>query len=141
MITGKIESIQDSKSGKTVSVKVNGKYYSCSDFTIKNAPIGSEIAFETSESQYGDVTINWLNDWSVGEKPANAPSPSAPTTTTTSDYVDRWYMPFVSNTVAHAIQSQAITQPTEIEKWARAAKSAAFNLERKGSDADSDVGF
>ena len=42
---------------------------------------------------------------------------------------DRWYMPFVSNTVAHAIASALITDPDQIKLWAAAAKQAALELE------------
>jgi hypothetical protein len=42
-----------------------------------------------------------------------------------------WWMPFVSNTVAHAIQAGFITQPELVLDWARAAKEAALALGEK----------
>lgn len=43
--------------------------------------------------------------------------------------LDRWYMPFVSNTVAHAIASGYIKDASQILIWARAAKVAAMRIE------------
>jgi hypothetical protein len=42
-----------------------------------------------------------------------------------------WWMPFVSNTVAHAIQAGFITEPGMVLDWARAAKEAALALGEK----------
>ncbi len=42
---------------------------------------------------------------------------------------DRWWMPFVSNTVAHAIAANIITEPGLIKVWAAAAKQAALEIE------------
>lgn len=41
---------------------------------------------------------------------------------------DRWFMPFVSNTVAHAIAAGKIQEPLDIKAWAAAAKQAAEEL-------------
>jgi len=57
---------------------------------------------------------------------------------------DRWYMPFVSNTVAHAISAALLTEPTQIKLWAAAAKEAAMELERvtqRWSDLDDDIPY
>ena len=43
---------------------------------------------------------------------------------------DRWWMPFVSNTVAHAIAANMINEPTQIKLWAAAAKQAALEIEK-----------
>jgi hypothetical protein len=42
-----------------------------------------------------------------------------------------WWMPFVSNTVAHAIQAGCITDPSMVLDWARAAKESALALGEK----------
>jgi hypothetical protein len=42
-----------------------------------------------------------------------------------------WWMPFVSNTVAHAVQAGFITEPGMVLGWARAAKEAALALGEK----------
>ena len=49
---------------------------------------------------------------------------------------DRWYMPFISNTVAHAIAANLITGPEHIGLWAKAAKQAAMELDRKATPRD-----
>jgi hypothetical protein len=49
---------------------------------------------------------------------------------------DRWYMPFVSNTVAHAIAAGRIDDPEQIKLWAAAAKQAAVELDRKAPPED-----
>jgi hypothetical protein len=43
---------------------------------------------------------------------------------------DRWWMPFVSNTVAHAIAAGQIATPENIKLWAAAAKQAALEIEK-----------
>lgn len=52
---------------------------------------------------------------------------------------DRWWMPFVSNTVAHAIQAGFITEPLMIKTWAAAAKQAALEIEQLAKRADDDL--
>lgn len=42
---------------------------------------------------------------------------------------DRFYMPFVSNTIAHAIQAGLIKTPKDIGMWAFKAKKTAILLE------------
>lgn len=44
---------------------------------------------------------------------------------------DRFYMPFVSNVVAHAIAAGRIEGPADIQAWAQAAKAAAVALDAK----------
>ncbi len=47
---------------------------------------------------------------------------------------DRWYMPFVSNTVAHAIAAGYIKEPIDIGAWAEGAKMAATVLDTMTDD-------
>jgi len=57
---------------------------------------------------------------------------------------DRFWMPFVSNTVAHAIQNGLITEPTHIKVWAAAAKQAALELDKPANgrgEFDDDIPF
>lgn len=59
---------------------------------------------------------------------------------------DRWYMPFVSNTVAHAISMGLLNDPEMIGIWAKAAKQAAEELDKPAratgpDDIDSDLPF
>ncbi len=65
---------------------------------------------------------------------ANNPAPNSP-----APQSDRWYMPFVSNTVAHALSSGLIKEPYQVKQWAAAAKQTAMELDGQrepGSDFD-----
>jgi hypothetical protein len=101
---GKFGSIKDS----------NGAYhgYDISKFTfVKGQTYDLELKMN---GQYSNV---------VGMNSApQQPGPSGPTG-------DRWYMPFVSNTVAHALTAGLIRDPADVTKWANAAKDAAELLE------------
>lgn len=44
--------------------------------------------------------------------------------------VDRWWMPFVSNVTAHAIEAGKIEDPMQIKAWAAAAKTAAIEIDK-----------
>jgi len=55
---------------------------------------------------------------------------------------DRFWLPFVSNTVAHAIAATLIQEPMQIKAWAAAAKQAAIELDagrEPGEDDDMDI--
>lgn len=81
---------------------------------------GKTIEADTSQSEYNGKVYHWINGFSVLEMTkANNGSSS----------VDRWYMSFVSNTVAHALQSGRIEQPADISKWAKAAYDTAMALD------------
>ena len=43
---------------------------------------------------------------------------------------DRFFMPFISNICAHAIQVGKIDDPSKIGPWARAAYKVALDLDR-----------
>ncbi len=43
--------------------------------------------------------------------------------------VDRWWAPFTSNVVAHAIAAGVIKEPIQLATWAKAAKHAICNAE------------
>jgi hypothetical protein len=45
-----------------------------------------------------------------------------------------WWMPFVSNTVAHAIQAGCIKEPADIKQWAAAARQTAMEIEAEAQD-------
>ena len=68
---GAIESAGKSKSGKTLSVKVLGAYYSSKNWELESM-VGKEIVFEPSPQVFPDGTsIQWLNEYSVSGE-ANA---------------------------------------------------------------------
>ena len=71
---GAIESANKSKSGKTLSVKVAGAYYSSKNWELESM-VGKEVTFEPSPQNFPDGTsIQWLNEYSVS---GAAPTPAA----------------------------------------------------------------
>ena len=72
---GAIESAGKSKSGKTLSVKVNGQYFSSKNWELESM-VGKEVVFEPSPQVFPDGTsIQWLNEYSVsGAAPAAGPA-------------------------------------------------------------------
>ena len=153
MITGNIQAAQKSKSGKTVRLQVNDRWYSSKDFSLESR-VGYSITFDPTSSEYpkgsGEL-IWWLNDYTFTESSAPRPSTQAPTSPTPPtpptppihpDNIS--YLPMTSNVVAHAITAGLITSPTDISNWARAAFSAAKNLvahKEPGDDFDDDIPF
>ncbi len=69
---GRIEEVRDSKSGKTLSAKVGGSWYTTKNWDFKNM-VGQEIIFEPSSSEFNGQTMHWINDWqeaAAGTTPA-----------------------------------------------------------------------
>jgi hypothetical protein len=60
---GTIESANTSQSGKTLSVKIGGAYYSSKNWELQGM-VGQEIVFEPSPQVFPDgSSIQWLNDY------------------------------------------------------------------------------
>jgi hypothetical protein len=119
-----IESIKTNPSGKSCMVKAGGKDY----FAKPNIglAVGMTIDAETEASEYNGKTNTWIKKYKAVNGSA-APHPAQPPAAQSTN-TDRWYMPFVSNTVAHAINAGIIKEPTDIKIWAAAAKQAAQEL-------------
>lgn len=114
-----VESVGPSKSGKALRVKANGAWYGAKKDS--GITVGQTIDAEVSNGDFGA----WIDRW----KPVNgsaAPdavgsSRASPAAAQASAPV---WLPFASNTVAHAIQAGIITAPNMVEAWTRAAKEA-----------------
>lgn len=146
---GAITAAQKSKSLKTLSVQINGTWYTTKSWELEQA-LGRRVIFEPSIQSFPDGgSCTWLNDYvfedvSSGpaaqamdaamaagptppaasyEVPYGSPPADVPRGTTTRDPTT--YLSMTSNLVAHAIQAGLITKPDELEKWACAAMSAA----------------
>lgn len=115
-----IESIKPT--AKSLVLKAGGKEY----FAKKDSGIssGMTIEAETEESEYNGKTYVWVKKW----KPVQAVA-AAIQTPQAGTNVTPWWMPFVSNVTAHAIQAGIIQTPSQIEAWAVAARNAAHKLE------------
>lgn len=122
---GVIESAQPSQSGKSLNVRVGGKDYQSKNFELQRMA-GQEIIFEPSMTNYQGKDYWWINDYQISDR-ATTPAGQAMETAVTQspERNDVIYLPMTSNVVAHAIAAGLITTPTELEKWATAAFSAA----------------
>ena len=122
-----VEKIHPTKSGKGYMVRAAGvpdAYYSgaLGIEQTQGKTIDAEIGSWQSPSGSSVATIKSFSLSSA------QPAPQAPTV----QHTDRWYMAFVSNVCAHAIQSGLITDPAQLAIWASGAKHAADGLEMNG---------
>lgn len=146
-VSGVIEDAKMSQSGKSLGLKVGGKWYSTKEFHWQSQ-IGQQVSFIGNYQSFGDGGVTWANDIVLSNAPgpnsmAPPPQPSAPSAraqgySPPASYsgggqqpaspAAMAYMPFVSNTVAHAIQAGVIKSPEEIYAWAQKAFDTAKNL-------------
>ena len=131
---GPIESAKDSTSGKTLSVKVAGKYYSTKNWDFRTM-IGQVIEFVPDVSEWQGNTITWINDYTTPPMTADdrmdmtmAQTQSAPASQPAPSGNNLAYLPMTSNLVAHAIAAGLVKLPTDIAPWAKAAFAAAKGL-------------
>ena len=121
-----VESVGPSKSGKALRVKAGGNWYGAKKDSGITA--GATIEAEVEDGEFG----LWINKW----KPANgSAAPQAGATNTERPGVATQpagaapvWLPFASNTVAHAINGGLITSPEQVKLWAAAAKQAFTEL-------------
>ncbi len=77
--------------------------------------------------------------------PTQSPGPLASTGAGAGpgNHADRFWLPFVSNTVAHAIAAGLVKEPFALKAWAAAAKQAAMELDgqREPGQDDNDPDF
>ena len=116
MTKGKVEGVSPSKSGKSFRIKIDGEWYGAGKDSGLDKMEGKTVEFSFEDGDFGP----WIQEWkeAAGAPSAQGKQSSGP-----------WWMPFVSNTVAHAIQAGEIKDPKAISAWAKAAKDAAEALE------------
>lgn len=91
---------------------------------------GQSYEVETESQTWGDkpvVTVKAIK--------ANGAAPSG-----SGGGIAHWWMPFVSNVTAHAIQAGKIENPGQIKAWAFAAKQAAESIAKDSGFDDMDDG-
>lgn len=112
-----IETVKTNPSGKSCVVKAGGKDY----FAKPNIGLsaGMTIDAETEVSEYNGKQNVWIKKYRALEAPAQ--TGTAPSSGTA-------WLPFASNTVAHAINGGLITTPDQVKVWAAAAKQAFEEL-------------
>lgn len=115
---GVIESANRNKSGKSTMVTVSGQKYMCNKLEIEQH-IGKEIEYETGA----------YKDFKTIERFTVTTSGPAPQIQGNGGSVDRYWMPFLSNTIAHGITAGLIKNPSEISAWAKAVKDAASDID------------
>jgi hypothetical protein len=149
---GVVSEVKQSKSGKSYSVMIGGARYSAKLDSKIDQAMGKAIDFSVDPSDYKGTTINWVRDWDFDRNPAQETTTLGaivPASAKVATPVDRFYMPFISNVIAHAIQAGLIKDPTQLGPWARAAyRLAVVELDRafeekkgKFEDSMSDVPF
>jgi hypothetical protein len=72
---GTIQQANKSKSGKTLSVQVDGTWYSSKEWELEQL-VGRRIIFEPSTQSFPDGSIQWLNDYTF-EDASTTPSAQA----------------------------------------------------------------
>lgn len=117
-----VAEVKPTKSGKSVVVKAGGKDYFAK--TDQGITAGITIEAETKDSDYNGKTLVWIEKWHPVTQPAPAPAQSS----NSANCLSAPWLPFASNTVAHAIQAGIITAPNQIEAWTRAAKEAFYKV-------------
>lgn len=105
-----VEQVKPASSGKSLRVKANGDWYGAKKDSGITA--GMSIDAEVEDGDYG----KWINSYRAAGSPS--PASKAPASNGAA------WLPFASNTVAHAIQAGMIQQPGQVSAWAKAAKDA-----------------
>lgn len=82
--------------------------------------VGMTIETEPELSEYNGKTYRWVKKYRAVN---NAPAPTPPTNGSGTAW-----LPFASNTVAHAITGGLIQTPDQVKLWAAAAKQAYEEL-------------
>lgn len=116
---------------KSLVLTCGGKEY----FAKKETGItaGMTIDAETKASDYNGKTYVWVDKFKAVQNaaPQGAPAVTGASSVGTSPVGAAPWLPFASNTVAHAIAAGIITAPTMIEAWTRAAKEAFYKVNQE----------
>lgn len=122
-----VESVKATSTGKSLVVKAGGKDYFAKTTSGLMTMAGHTIEAETKDSVFNGKTNTWIEKWA----PVQAATQTPPAGTNAAAFVAATpapWLPFASNTVAHAISNGLITAPAQIEAWTRAAKEAFFKV-------------
>ena len=90
--------------------------------------VGMTIDAEIEANEYNGKTYHWIKTWKAVSAPASAPAATTPAAPTSSNGAGYAWLPFASNTVAHAINAGLITSPEQVKIWAASAKRAFQEL-------------
>jgi hypothetical protein len=127
-----IESVKLSKSGKSYWVIANGKGYSSKAKGIEQLSPGQAIEATTGSFKIGNDTVDSIDGFTLATgvvAPSSSLSAQLKTEPALTPSVDRYWIQFVSNQVAHAIAAGLIKQPHDMSEWAKAAYQAVNNAD------------
>jgi len=113
-----VENVTTAKTGKSLRVKANGDWYGAKKDSGITA--GMTIDAEVEDGEYG----KWIKTYRATNAAPSAGSPPAGRQPSTAPGAAPVWLPFASNTVAHAISAGLCQTPASVEAWARAAKEA-----------------
>ena len=129
---GTVTAVNHSKSGKAFRVTLNGKVYNAFLDSKLDTAVGKVIDCQiTPDKGFGEG----IGQWAYSTAPAQPGPSNSPVgvenraTVTPGPAGDRFYLPFVSNTVAHCIAAGLIKTPSDVSPWAKAAYDAAQALD------------
>lgn len=120
-----VESVKPTSTGKSLIVKAGGKDY----FAKTGCGIiaGTTIDAETKDSLFNGKTNTWIEKWRAVQNAAPQ-APDASASSSGRNGVPAAWLPFASNTVAHAISAGLCSDPMMVKAWAAAAKQAYEEL-------------
>jgi hypothetical protein len=119
----RIDEITDSKSGKSWRVKSGDKWYGASKDLLSASDKGKVFEVKISASDFGP----WIDSAKAPETRSIGPETGIRAYSDVT--VAPWYMPFISNCVAHAISAGLVKEPTDVKVWVLAAKQAAESMD------------
>lgn len=105
-------------------VDTNDERYPVAKGLIGRFEKGKTYEVTVEQQKWGDSVVNVI----TGIDSVRTPHPGDAPAGNGHSNGDKWFMPFVSNTVAHALTAGVLTDPTQIKAWAAAAKQAAEEL-------------
>lgn len=107
---------------KSLAVTADGKEYLAKKDSGISA--GMTIDAEVEISDYNGKTYHWIKKY----KAVNGSNGTTPVQHNGQSGGNLAWLPFASNTVAHAINAGLVTTPEQVKVWAAAAKQAFQEL-------------
>ena len=107
----------------------DGRYYG---FEAKNYPTASWEKGVPYEVEVKSREYNGKTYWDVTKRHGAARQESGSSSgngATPPPLTDRWWLPFVSNQVAHAIASGKVQDPDDMKVWGSAARLAIMEID------------
>lgn len=135
---GTVQELGTTKNGKA-KLKIDGTWFFAGRCNVSSVQVGHKLDF--TWSPFGDKgQFKGMDAWGFANE-TNAKggqTRDVPIPKPDPNYLDEPSLRFISNVVGSAITAQTLKDPTEVTKWALAAKSALGALQRKGAEFDDD---